>query len=148
MYWVVIEMPRACMTNNLLRVQTLLRWQSTCCHTHFECLYIYLNSRYSNLHFTALLATVEKYISQLFSFQISALRHCFSTFGKNPFFIFLLSILKCDAWFQFLFSRMVLLQVVPKTVLVFVDIFYSFLDIALFAKKSNFLQQISFSPLH
>ena len=36
---------------NLGNIQGNLRWQSTYDQTHFECLYFYLNLRYSNLHF-------------------------------------------------------------------------------------------------
>ena len=50
-----------------------LRWQSTYSHTHFECLYFYLDLQYSNLHFTTLWTKVGKYISQPIRFQISAI---------------------------------------------------------------------------
>ena len=53
----------------------------------------YLDSRYPNLNFASLWTTVEKYISQLLSLQISAIGHCLGAFVKNPFFTFSDSIL-------------------------------------------------------
>ena len=115
-----------------------LRWQSTYDHTHFACLHFYPG--YSKLHFSTLWTTVENYISQLFSFQISVIWLCFSAFGKTPFSHLWIQFLNMISDHIFCFCESLCYMWPQKLVSALFDILYSF-----FFKYCIFYTKIPFS---
>ena len=123
----------------------VLRRQSTYGLTHFECLYLYLD----DIRICISLLCSQQLQNTYDNFFRSKFQLCdivLALLVKPLFLIFCIQIYKCDAWFQFLFSGMVLLYVAPESVPCF-PIYFTVFEISHFLQKSNCLQRISFITL-